>query len=63
MTVIEFCKQAEKQNSIRDLKKLKGYRNAYRIKIGSYRIGLVIENDILIFTRFLHRKDIYNYFP
>ena len=43
--------------------KLKGYRNYYKIRFGDYRIGLKYEDDILIFERVLHRKDIYRYYP
>jgi len=48
---------------INQLKKLKGYKSAFRIKVGDYRIGLFIENDVIEFARILHRKDIYNLFP
>lgn len=48
---------------INQLKKLKGYKFAFRIKVGDYRIGLFIENDVIEFARILHRKDIYNLFP
>ena len=49
--------------NINQLKKLKGYKSAFRIKVGDYRIGLFIENDVIEFARILHRKDIYNLFP
>jgi hypothetical protein len=26
-------------------------------------MGLIIEGDIVVFVRFLHRSDIYRYFP
>ena len=48
---------------IKSFKKLKGYKNAYRIKIGDYRIGVFIENNIVEFARVVHRKDIYRVFP
>ncbi|MDP3913923.1 MAG: hypothetical protein Q8R96_09315 [Bacteroidota bacterium] len=48
---------------ITNLKKLTGYKNAYRIKIGNYRIGVFIENNIVEFARVIHRKDIYRVFP
>lgn len=48
---------------ITNIKKLKGQDNAYRIKIGNYRIGIFIDNDTIIFSRVLHRKEIYRYFP
>lgn len=48
---------------ITNLKKLTGYKNAYRIKISNYRIGVFIENNIVEFARVIHRKDIYRVFP
>jgi len=54
---------AENTLQINNLKKMKGFLNEYRIKVGDYRIGIRIENDTVKFLRFLHRKDIYKYFP
>ncbi len=48
---------------IKGLKKLKGFKHAYRIKMGDYRIGLFIENNIVELARIAHRKDIYKVFP
>jgi mRNA interferase RelE/StbE len=50
-------------NQIKNLKKLQGFKNHYRIKLGDYRIGLVIVNNEAIFERFLNRKDMYKYYP
>ncbi len=61
--VIEEVKQADDSYSINNLKKLSGYDTFYRIRIGDYRIGIEITGDKLIFTRFLHRKEIYRFFP
>jgi len=44
-------------------KKLKGYRNYYKIRFGDYRAGLRFENNTLYFERILHRKDIYKFLP
>lgn len=60
---IEEVEAAPNLNMISNLKQLKGEREYFRIKIGNYRIGLKLENDTFIFIRFLHRKDIYRYFP
>lgn len=54
---------AKSLNEVKNLKKLKGFDLEYRIKIGDYRIGLVIESKVVSFIRFLHRKDIYKFFP
>ena len=35
----------------------------YRIRIGDYRLGLMMEEDTVTCVRFLHRRDIYRYFP
>lgn len=61
--VIVKVKSASKLSDIKGLKKLKGYKIAYRIKIGDYRIGLLIEKNEIEFARILHRKDIYKVFP
>lgn len=61
--VILSVKEAKTLKDIPNLKKLSGYNNVYRIRIGDYRIGLYIEGDILIFARILPRKEIYRFFP
>ncbi|MBE9226571.1 type II toxin-antitoxin system RelE/ParE family toxin [Phormidium sp. LEGE 05292] len=48
---------------ILNLKKLKGYENAYRIRVGDYRIGFTFDCETVIFYRVLHRKEFYRYFP
>jgi mRNA interferase RelE/StbE len=61
--VILACKQVETLGEINNLKKMQGYDGFYRIRLGDYRVGIeVLENEI-IFARFLHRKDIYKFFP
>jgi mRNA interferase RelE/StbE len=60
---INDVKNASSLIEIKNLKKLKGYKSYYRITIGDYRIGIYISNDIVEFSRFLHRKDIYKFFP
>jgi mRNA interferase RelE/StbE len=46
-----------------NVKKLKGFDNFYRIKIGNYRLGFKYENESIEVIRFLHRKDMYKLFP
>ena len=60
---IKNVEEAIVLQDIRNLKKLKGYKNAFRIKIGDFRIGIFIENDTVEFARVVHRKDIYKVFP
>lgn len=44
---------------------MKGYPDKYKIRLGSYGIGLTVEKDTqtLICERVAHRKDIYKVFP
>ncbi len=62
-SIIIECKNSENPRSIKNFKKLRGYNTFYRIRLGNYRVGIELEEDTLIFTRFLHRKDIYKFLP
>jgi mRNA interferase RelE/StbE len=61
--IIKNVQHANNRSEIRNIKKLTGSLNEYRIKVGDYRIGLIISEDNVELIRFLHRKDIYKYFP
>jgi len=61
--VIELMINAQQLKDIKSVKKLKGGHLFFRIKIQDYRIGLIYEDDKIILVRFLHRKDIYQFFP
>jgi mRNA interferase RelE/StbE len=60
---IDSVKRAKHIDEIADIKKMKGAPFHYRIRIGNYRMGVVIHGNDVVFERFLHRKDIYKYFP
>ncbi|HNT76065.1 MAG TPA: type II toxin-antitoxin system RelE/ParE family toxin [Anaerolineae bacterium] len=60
---IEAIKLAPGIGSVSELKKMQGYDTFYRVRLGDYRIGIEIVDDQVIFVRFLHRKDVYRYFP
>ena len=60
---IEAVENAETLTEISNRKKLKGEKNYFRLKLGDFRLGFALENDTIIFVRFLPRKDIYKYFP
>ncbi len=60
---IEQVEKAQTTQDITNLKKLKGGSNYYRIRVGEYRIGLIIEGDTATFVRCLNRKEIYRFFP
>ena len=63
LRIINTFKNASTLSEIKNIKKLKYPGNFFRIKIGSFRIGFSLSDDIITFKRFLHRKDIYKYFP
>jgi len=60
---INNVESVSNSKEIANLKKLIGYKTFYRIKIKEFRIGLNIENNIVYFVCFLHRKNIYKSFP
>ena len=61
--VIEKVEAAHDLRNFANLKKLKGHRKHYRIKIGDYRLGLKIIDDVVFFVDLANRKDIYKHFP
>jgi mRNA interferase RelE/StbE len=61
--LIETVEQAASLAEIPNLKKLKGGGSYFRFRVGDYRVGIALENDTIIFVRFLNRKDVYKYFP
>jgi mRNA interferase RelE/StbE len=60
---IESVAIAEKLSDVKNIKKLKGSENSYRIRISDYRIGVVLINEKCVFAAFDHRSAIYRYFP
>ena len=61
--VIETVKAAKTIKDIPRLRKLKGYKIHYRIRVGDYRIGLTIVGDLVTLEACMKRKDFYKYFP
>ena len=47
------------------LEQMRGFPGKYKIRIGQYRIGLIIDkqNKEIVCCRIAHRKDIYRIFP
>jgi mRNA interferase RelE/StbE len=61
--VIEQIERATTLYDLPNVKHLTSDGPYYRIRIGDYRLGLIVEDDTVTFVRFLHRRDIYRYFP
>ena len=62
-TAIQAIELSQQLNEVPNLKKLKGINDYYRIRIGEFRIGLTINNNVITLIRCLNRKEIYRYFP
>lgn len=60
---IEQIESSESLSEIKNLKKLQGFANYYRVRIGDYRIGIELQGEVFYFAAFAHRKDIYGKFP
>jgi mRNA interferase RelE/StbE len=60
---ISNVEQAHSINQVRGLKRLSGHRDYYRIRIGDWRLGLIIQGEVISFVRCLNRREVYRYFP
>jgi mRNA interferase RelE/StbE len=62
--LLSTIENADTIQEIPRAKKIEGYRSYYRIKVGDYRLGMeAVSKTEVVLLRFLHRKDIYRYFP
>ncbi len=62
--VISLIEDSKFIYEIPHIKKIQGFNSLYRIKIGDYRLGMEeVTGQEVTLIRFLHRKDIYRYFP
>lgn len=58
--IIEALKELETGFSAGlDIKKLKGTKNHYRIRVGDYRILFVLESDTMYVYDISHRRSVY----
>lgn len=61
--IILQMKEAEVLDELKSIKKLAGHPNAFRMRVGSYRLGFYYEDNTLLLSRFVKRNDIYKLFP
>ena len=57
--LIKVLQQASSLDEITNVKKLKGYKTAYRIRMGEFRIGFIPETNTIKLSRVMNRKEIY----
>lgn len=48
---------------ISSVKKMSGHPDAYRVRIGHYRLGIYYSDNEITIARFVKRNDIYKLFP
>jgi mRNA interferase RelE/StbE len=62
---ILHVKAAKTLQDIPNFKKLKGSKkgDSFRIKVGDWRIGIIVENQTAVFIACGNRKDFCKYFP
>ena len=60
---IEAVEQAGRIQDIPNLIKIQGGGSFYRLRVGDYRLGLSVVNNIVAFVRCLNRSEIYKNFP
>ena len=64
--VAKAIEQAEDALSVDELAQFKwltGQTGYGRIRVGDWRLGSIVEGDVITFVRCLHRRDVYRYFP
>lgn len=61
--IVEQLQRAPSVASVPGLAAMQGYKNHYRIRVGDYRPGVIVDGDSVILVRLLHRREIYRHFP
>ena len=63
LELIEQIKETDSLANLKGVRKIEGYKNYFRIKVGNYRLGIKLTKKRIELIRFLHRKEIYRRFP
>jgi mRNA interferase RelE/StbE len=61
--IIQETERISNLREVRNCKKLTGYKTFYRIRLGTYRLGINLLEDTVYFVCVKLRKDIYKHFP
>ena len=61
--VILEIEEAEALEDVSNVKKLKADGDYYRLRVGDYRVGIFIDEYVVVLVRVIHRKEVYRYFP
>lgn len=60
---INEVKAARSLREVRNVKKLEGEANAFRIRVGDHRIGFYLIDGRILLAHVANRRDIYRSFP
>ena len=63
LEVIQKIKEIKSLSEMKGVRKIQGYSDYFRIKLGDYRLGIKLDQNKIELIRFLHRKEIYRRFP
>ncbi|MGN6626512.1 MAG: type II toxin-antitoxin system RelE family toxin [Tepidisphaeraceae bacterium] len=61
--LIDHAEQARSVADLKQLKRLEGFTDYYRFRVGDIRLGVRIREEVITFMRCLHRREIYRFFP
>lgn len=62
--ILTELENAKSLTQVKQIKKLQGYKDYYRIKSGDYRIGIrLLDKNTIVLITIAHRKEIYKVFP
>lgn len=61
--VIVLLENSKSIAGISNIIKMKGHSEAYRMRIGKYRLGFYFDGETIVLVRFAKRDDIYKLFP
>ena len=61
--VIQELEVASSFTEVSGVRRLTAEGKHYRIRIGSYRLGITVDGDTAVLRRFLPRGEIYRWFP
>ncbi|MDZ7705979.1 MAG: type II toxin-antitoxin system RelE/ParE family toxin [Trueperaceae bacterium] len=62
-TALRTLAAAESLSNLTNVKAMEGASDAYRMRVGDYRLGFTLQNGEITLLRCLHRRDIYRRFP
>ena len=62
-TAIEQIEQVNDLTEASNVRKISGFENCFRVRVGNYRLGFRLDKNTVIFFRCLPRRDFYQRFP